>query len=145
MGHATGYCRRVNQPPYDPKNPVISLPDPFVDERGGIQPLADVPMASALMITATKGTVRGNHTHKTDWHLCYIVSGALEYFWRPTGDDGPPRSVHAGPGTIIMTPAMTDHAFRFAEDTMFLTLAGNPRDQEAYEADISRIELISPE
>lgn len=114
----------------------------MADERGEIQALADVPMASALIITGKKGAVRGNHNHRTDWHLCYVVSGALEYFWRPTGSEEAPRNVEAAAGTMIMTPAKTDHAFRFMEDTVFLTLAGNPRDQDAYEEDINRIDLI---
>jgi hypothetical protein len=32
----------------------------------------------------------------------------------------------------------------FTEDTVFLTLGGNPRDQESYERDLVRVELIDP-
>ena len=53
-----------------PDEVLISLPKPFVDSRGSIQPLVDVTMQSALIISSKKGTVRANHYHKTDWHFC---------------------------------------------------------------------------
>ena len=31
---------------------------------------------------------------------------------------------------------------KFPEDTIFLTLSRNPRDQETYEADVVRVNLI---
>ena len=31
---------------------------------------------------------------------------------------------------------------KFSEDTLFLTLSRNPRDQETYEADVVRVDLI---
>jgi hypothetical protein len=33
---------------------------------------------------------------------------------------------------------------RFLDDTTFLALSGNPRGQEAYEADVVRVQLIEP-
>ena len=39
---------------------------------------------------------------------------------------------------------MVDHAMKFPEDTVFLTLSRNPRHQEAYESDVVRVEMISP-
>ena len=33
---------------------------------------------------------------------------------------------------------------KFPEDTVFLTLSRNPRDQQAYEADVVRVNLIDP-
>ena len=37
---------------------------------------------------------------------------------------------------------MIDHAMVFVEDTTFFTFGRNPRDQESYEADVRRIEMI---
>ena len=67
-----------------PKEPIISLEKPFVDERGAIQPLVDLMMRSAVMIESKKGSLRANHYHKTDWHYCYVLSAAIEYYHRPT-------------------------------------------------------------
>jgi hypothetical protein len=45
---------------------------------------------------------------------------------------------------MFFTPPMVDHAMVFAEDTVFLTLGRNPRDQESYESDVVRIDPIQP-
>ena len=72
-----------------PKKPIVELDAPHVDDRGEIIPLVDAPMQSAVMITSKKGTVRANHYHKTDWHYCYVVSGRIAYYHRPTGTKTP--------------------------------------------------------
>lgn len=126
-------------------NPIVKLAAPFVDERGDVQPLVDVPMASALLITSRKGTVRADHYHKTDWHYCYVVSGAIDYYWRPVGSKEQPRHVRVEVGEMFFTPPNLEHTMVFAEDTAFLTLAGNPRDQKSYEEDVVRVPTLSPE
>jgi hypothetical protein len=39
---------------------------------------------------------------------------------------------------------MVEHAMVFPEDTTFLTLSYNKRDQKAYEEDLVRVELVKP-
>ena len=65
-----------------PSTPLINLQNPFVDERGSIQPLVDLMMKSAVMIESKSGSLRANHYHKTDWHYCYVISGRIEYYHR---------------------------------------------------------------
>ena len=96
------------------------------------------------MITSKKGTVRANHYHKTDWHYCYVVSGRIAYYHRPTGTDGEPERVVVEAGQLFFTPPMDDHAMVFLEDTVFLTLGRNPRDRQSYESDVVRIDPINP-
>ena len=127
-----------------PVDVVVPLEDPFADERGAIQPLVDAAMESAVLITSRKGTVRANHYHKTDWHYCYVLVGAIDYFHRPHGSSAEPEHVHIKAGEMFFTPPLVDHAMVFAEDTLFLTLSRNPRDQESYEADVERIPPIHP-
>jgi quercetin dioxygenase-like cupin family protein len=133
---------------HDPENwrgEVIVPPEaPFSDARGDIIPLVDAHMRSAVLITSRKGTVRANHYHRTDWHYCYVLEGGIDYYHRPVGDTSPPEKLHVGPGQIFFTPAMVEHAMVFTEDTVFLTLGGNPRDQESYERDLVRVELVDP-
>ena len=43
---------------------------------------------------------------------------------------------------MIFTPPMVDHAMKFPEDTLFLTLSRNPRDQKNYEEDVVRVDMI---
>jgi len=128
-----------------PKDPKVPLDKPFVDARGAIQPIVDEMMKSAVMIESKKGSLRANHYHKTDWHYCYVISGAIEYYHRPTGSDAEPERLLVRKGEMVFTPPMIDHAMKFPEDTVFLTLSRNPRHQQAYEADVVRVELVSPE
>ena len=58
-----------------PKDIIIDLDKPFVDERGKIIPLVDMTMSSCVLIISKKGTIRANHYHKTDWHFCYVLKG----------------------------------------------------------------------
>lgn len=127
-----------------PREAMVPLDPPFVDDRGAIQPLVDVPMQSALLITSKRGSLRANHYHKTDWHYCYVIEGRIEYFFRPHGSAEEPERIVVPRGEMFFTPPMVDHAMRFLDDTAFLALSGNPRDQEAYEADVVRVQLIEP-
>ena len=123
-------------------NPIVSIEKPFIDKRGKIQPLVDRLMRSAVLINSKAGSLRANHYHKTDWHYCYILSGSIEYFYRKTGLIKEPKKVIVNKGQMIFTPPMVDHAMKFPEDTIFLTLSRNPRDQETYEKDVIRINMI---
>ena len=125
-----------------PKEVIIPLEKPFTDSRGYIQPLLERMMRSAVLIQSNKGAIRANHYHKTDWHYAYVVSGAMEYFHRPTGSAAPPQKLTVGAGQMVFTPPLVDHAMRFLEDTVFLTLSRNARGHEDYEADVVRIKLV---
>jgi len=127
-----------------PKRPKVALEKPFTDVRGVLQPLVDEMMKSAVIIESRKGSLRANHYHKTDWHYCYVVSGTMEYFHRPTGSDKQPERLVVRAGEMVFTPPMVDHAMKFPEDTVFLTLSRNPRNQQAYESDVVRVALVDP-
>jgi quercetin dioxygenase-like cupin family protein len=127
-----------------PKEVIVQLEKPFVDARGAIQPLVDVTMESCVLIESKKGTVRANHYHQTDWHYCYVLSGAIDYYHRPTGSTEAPEKVRIEKGQMFFTPPDADHAMVFVEDTAFLTFGRNSRAQEVYEADVVRIPPINP-
>ncbi len=127
-----------------PKEVIVSLPDPFVDARGAIQPLVDEDMKSCVLISSKKGTVRANHYHKTDWHYCYVLMGKIEYYHRPTGSDAAPEKVIVEAGQMFFTPPMVDHSMVFPEEAVFITWGRNSRLQEVYEADVVRIDPIEP-
>ena len=102
-------------------------------------------MKSAVLINSVKGSIRANHYHKTDWHFCYILKGKMEYYFRNTGDTKDPKMIEAISGEMVFTPPMVDHAMKFTEDTSFLTLSKNLRDQKSYEEDVIRIKMIDDE
>ncbi len=128
-----------------PAHGVVKLEKPFIDGRGSIKPLVDIIMKSAIMIESKAGSLRANHYHKTDWHYCYVVSGTIEYLHRPTGSDQEPETILVNTGEMVFTPPMIDHGMKFPVDTVFLTLSRNPRDQESYEADVVRVDMVSTE
>ena len=94
------------------------------------------------MLGVEEGAVGANDNQRGDWYYCYVMSGAIDYFYRPTGSDEEPTEIRIKTGQMFFTPPMVDHAMKFPVDTVFLTLGGNPRDQESYEADVVRISLI---
>jgi quercetin dioxygenase-like cupin family protein len=128
-----------------PKTTKVPLDHAHTDARGSIQSIVNLPMKNVSLITSAKGTVRSNHYHRTDWHYIYILSGSCDYYYRPTGSTEPLKVVRCEKGDLIWTPPMEDHATVFLEDTAFLALSRNPRDQASYEADVVRIELVSPD
>ena len=128
-----------------PNHGLVKLEKPFLDRRGTIKPLVDIMMKSAVLIESKAGSLRANHYHKTDWHYCYILSGQIEYFYRPTGSNQNPETIIANKDEMIFTPPMVDHGMKFPVDTVFLALSRNPRDQESYEADVVRVDMISAE
>ena len=128
-----------------PSEPLVELEKPFVDVRGSIHPLVDRLMKSAVLIESKKGTLRANHYHKTDWHYCYVMSGCIEYYHRPTGSESEPERVVVNAGEMVFTPPLVDHGMVFPEDTVFLTLSRNPRDQATYESDVVRIDMLNQE
>ena len=128
-----------------PAHGVVKLEKPFIDARGEIQPLVDMMMESAVMIESKKGSLRANHYHKTDWHYCYVISGAIDYYHRLTGSTSTPETMTVKQGEMVFTPPMVDHGMTFPEDTVFLTLSRNPRDQKSYEQDVVRVDMMATE
>ena len=134
----------LDEPSQWPEQKRITLPEAHADSRGSIQPLVDLPMKNASLIMSTKGALRSNHYHKTDWHFIYVLSGSFDYYYRPTGSNEEPKKLRIGEGEMVFTPPMEDHATVFLEDCDLLAMSRNPRDQEAYEEDVRRVNLINP-
>ncbi len=124
---------------------LVPLPAPFVDERGAIQTLVrDKKISTVQLITSKAGSIRANHYHKADWHYMYVVSGTMTYFYRPVGSKAAPSSLLVQAGQLVYTPSLVEHAVEYHEDSVFINIAGGPRDQTAYENDLVRVELIKP-
>ena len=134
----------LDDPSQWPQGPHVDLEAPHADSRGYIQSLVNFPMKNLSLITSRKGTVRSNHYHLTDWHYMYVLKGAFDYYYRPTGTADEPAVIRVKAGEMVFTPPMEDHATVFVEDTELLAMSRNPRDQETYEADTRRIVLIDP-
>jgi quercetin dioxygenase-like cupin family protein len=117
----------------------------FTDERGTIENLRLAPMNSFSRITSKKGSIRANHWHRTDWHDAYVVSGRVAYFERERDTATIPEPTFYGPGEMFNTPPGVEHAMLFTEDSVILTVSGNPRDHESHEADVVRVSFVTPD
>lgn len=126
----------------DLNDPFVILPTPYEDARGAIQTLVEGGIHSIQVITSKAGTVRANHWHREDSHYLYMVEGVMEYYYRPVGDTSEPRCVIVKAGQQIFTPSNLEHATHFLEDSVFLNITSNPRDQHSYEDDIVRVNLF---
>lgn len=126
---------------------VISLPVQVAeDERGVIEKLAEGTYQSIFRITAKKGSVRANHYHHNDSHLCYLSRGRVRYVYRSADDESAPlQEKIVEPGQLFYTPPMEAHAMDFLEDSEFYTFNTIDRhDQADYENDIVRVTLVEP-
>ena len=125
--------------------PIIPLAqEPFVDERGEIRTLLDVPFTSVAVITSVKGAVRGNHYHKTDYHYCWLQRGGLIYAHRPVGGTAPPQRWVITPGQLFYTPPQYEHVMVFTDESVVFAFARNNRAMANYEADTVRVPPIGP-
>jgi dTDP-4-dehydrorhamnose 3,5-epimerase-like enzyme len=125
-----------------PAEVIVEQRAPFVDARGEIRNLVDVPFSSASIITSVPGAVRANHYHLTDWHYCWMQKGRVDYYHRPVGDTNPPQKWTIEEGQIFFTPPMFEHAMVFLEDSVMFVMAKNNREMANYEADTVRVELV---
>lgn len=115
----------------------------FTDERGEMSFLLndEIHFTSALYITCNKGAIRANHYHKKDTHFAFLQKGKMEYFYKENaGSKTQSEIVNAG--EIVETPPGVWHAMKFLEDSIFVALTTEARDQKKYEADTVKVKLI---
>jgi len=116
-----------------------------IDRRGSLQVIASsrslgTRFGSVVVIASKKGTVRANHRHHEDSHLCYVVSGKMLYLERKPGAVRPNKRVVVPAGRAVFTPPKVDHAMKFLKDTVFITVADRHRSQDDYESDLVRLD-----
>ena len=125
---------------------ITKITPEFVDQRGEISRLIDqeeYPIRAVLWITQKKGTTRGNHYHKKDAHWVYCVSGKFRYSEKNSRDpDAKVESVVLKPGNLVLSKPGIIHSMEALEDTIFLAITPERRDQEQYEGDTVRIKIV---
>lgn len=117
----------------------------FVDKRGEMFHLLDgeTKITGALLITCKKGAIRANHYHKKDTHFSYMLKGSMEYTYQDLKNKKSKKhTVTVRAGEIVESPPMTAHVMKFLEDSEFLALTTEERDQKKYEKDTVRISLL---
>lgn len=111
----------------------------YEDVRGYIQNLLPpgVVIRSVLLCTGKRGAVRGNHHHIKDVHYCYVLSGAIRYFYQTTPLSFL-KNIDLKVGDMVESPAGEYHKFVFLERGAFIAMAKEPRLQKNYESDTVR-------
>jgi len=114
------------------------------DPRGVIEQLAEGKFRSVLRITSKAGTVRANHYHLKDSHVCYLVRGKIEYVYRDAKNRAAPlRRLVIRPGQLFYTPPNVAHAMRFLKDSEFYAFTTESRDPASYEKGLVRVNLVA--
>ena len=121
------------------KYPFVTVPQIFEDARGEIRNLADGSIGDVAIITSNSGAVRANHFHNEDWHLCYLVSGEMEYYWSTSIENYQFQSVRVKSKEMVFTPAKTPHKIVFSENSVFLSISKLSRISENYERDTIKL------
>ena len=126
-----------------PEDPRVPIDAPFVNGNGKILNLLTEKFTHAAVLHSPAGVVRANHFHKTDWHYTYVVSGAVDYFWRPVGSKEAPKNLLFHPGQMFFSPPQVEHAMVFYDPTVIITFAKNARSEhQTHEDDLVRVPLI---
>ncbi len=130
-----------------PENPELPLDDVFDNEKGSITNILFAPVQSVARILSAAGSVRANHWHRTDDHFAYVERGAVIYVQHNLVNGklvNPGIAVTFKAGQGFYTPPREAHAMIFPVETVIYTFARNVRDHENHEADVVRIEVVSP-
>lgn len=125
---------------------VTHLKPEFVDFRGAITRLINEPkikIRAILLITHKKKTIRGNHYHKKDSHWVYCLTGKFRYYEKDmTKKNAKTSSIILKPGDLVYSKPHIAHAMEAIENTIFLAITTEKRDQKAYEKDTVRLDII---
>lgn len=127
-----------------PDTPSVPVRMAFSDPRGAIYNVLLSPITSVARIVSAARAVRANHYHRTDWHYALVESGTVLYFERAIGSTEIPEPKVFRAGEMFFTPPMREHAMLFAESSVIYTFAKNVRNHESHEADLVRVEFITP-
>ena len=119
--------------------PKVLVPQNFTDERGTIKNIADGKLGDVAIISSKANSIRANHVHDNDWHLSYVVSGSMRYFWKSNVQENEVKSVLVESGEMVYTPQKAPHKMQFLEDSIFIAISQLSREQENYEADTKRL------
>jgi dTDP-4-dehydrorhamnose 3,5-epimerase-like enzyme len=118
--------------------PLVKIPQEFADSRGVIRNLADGNIGDVAIISSNAGSIRANHVHGNDWHLCYLVHGSMEYHWKDESEEN--KKLIFGANQMVFTPALVPHKMVAIESSTFLSISRLSRISANYEADTQKLQ-----
>jgi len=125
---------------------VLHLKPEFADFRGAITRIINEPkirIEAVLLLTLKKGTIRGNHYHKKDSHWVYCLSGKFRYYEKDIRKKNSKTfSIILKPGDLVFSKPHVAHAMEALENTIFLAMTTEKRQQKNYENDTVRLDIV---
>jgi dTDP-4-dehydrorhamnose 3,5-epimerase-like enzyme len=118
--------------------PLINPVQTYVDERGIILNIADGDIGDVAVIISEAGTVRANHFHNEDWHICHLVQGRLVYFWKDS-QGSRSQKIEIVSGMSVVTPPLVPHKFEFIENSTMVVISKLSRLKVNYDTDTNKL------
>jgi dTDP-4-dehydrorhamnose 3,5-epimerase-like enzyme len=119
--------------------PKILIPQSFSDERRTIKNIVDRRLDDVAIISSKANSIRANHVHNNDWHLSYVVSGSMKYFWKSDIKDNQIQSILVEDRELVYTPKEAQHSMQLLEDWIFIAISRLSRVQEYYAEDSKKL------
>jgi dTDP-4-dehydrorhamnose 3,5-epimerase-like enzyme len=118
--------------------PLVKIPQSFSDERGRIINIADGALGDVSLIETRKHSVRANHYHNEDWHLCFLLDGSFNYIWLDlSAKEAASKIIQTG--EMVFTPKEVIHRLEFLEDSRMIVVSKLSRISDNYEEDTFRV------
>ena len=116
----------------------------FVDKRGEIiDVFVNSPKDHCLIVTFTKGAVRGNHFHKKSTQFSFLLSGELDfYFAKVNKKNGQLKKIikkTIKKNTFITHEPYEAHAFKSKKKSILVDFSCGIRGGTKYEKDKFRL------
>lgn len=122
---------------------ITKIKPAFVDERGEITNILEVPIKHVAVITAKADFVRGNHYHPKQVQNDYLIKGRYEYLTKAVKQKNAKiESNMIETGDLVFTPPNVAHAMKFLEDSIFLTLTTGARHSKDYKNHTIKFKLL---
>lgn len=118
----------------------------FVDERGFISRILDneqINVKNILYIKRKKGSRGADHFHKKDKHIIFVLSGKIKYSEKNIKIKfSKIDSVILNPMDMVLSENNIAHSTIFLEDTIFIAISSQERNQKDYEKDTVRVDYF---
>ena len=114
------------------------------DSRGTMMNLFDHNVQNVTFLSSNAKSIRSNHYHINDWHYIYILKGKIDYFYGNIDCElDELKYMSLNEGECVFTPNNEFHTTFFPVDTEILVFNNQSRDQDTYENDLVRRDLVT--
>lgn len=91
----------------------------FDDERGSLRQLVHEGYSQFNIVFSKKGVFRGDHYHRENKEIFYVVNGFLELI---VSKDGIVENYTFKEGDMFLVPPYVMHSFKYKEDSLLVAM-----------------------